>query len=90
MVKTNEKTPPKQSFRFDMADGLSQSPLTNGSDPRSEASRPRSSTLCSSHGETIKKELKDMQNKRRDSREQKEIKPEKISSPTTKSPMMDM
>lgn len=86
----NEKTPSKQSFRFDMADGLSQSPLTNGSDPRLDASRPRSSTLCSSHGATIKKELKEMQNKRRDSREQKEIKIEKLSSPTTKSPIMEI
>ncbi len=94
MLKVHEKTPSKQSFRFDMADGFSQSPLVTGSDIRPEAPRPRSSTLCSSHGDTIKKELKEIQNKRRDSREQMEQvkveKVEKLSSPTTKSPIMEM
>lgn len=76
-----------------MADGLSQSPLTAESDVRLEAPRPRSSTLCSSHGETIKKELKEIHNKRRDSREQPEFKVEKLekhSGSTSKSPIMDM
>lgn len=73
-----------------MADGLSQSPLTSSSNSRMEVPRPRSSTLCSSHGETIKRELKEMKNKRRDSREQMEVKLEKMPSPTAKSPIMDM
>ena len=81
-------------FRYDMSDGFSQSPLKREPDDRSEA-RPRSTTLCSSRGDTIKKELKEMQIKRREQTELKkdlkpEIKPEKISSPTLKSPIMDM
>lgn len=75
-----------------MADGLSQSPLTSGSKTQLEVPRPRSSTLCSSHGETIKKELKDIQNKRKDSRDKLETSKhvEKVPSPPAKSPIMDM
>jgi hypothetical protein len=78
-------------FRYDMSDGFSQSPLKREPDDP----RPRSTTLCSSRGDTIKKELKEMQIKRREQTESKkdlkpEIKPEKISSPTLKSPIMDM
>ena len=83
-------------FRYDMSDGFSQTPLKREPDDRSEtASRPRSTTLCSSRGDAIKKELKEMQIKRREQTESKkdlkpEIKQEKISSPTLKSPIMDM
>ena len=70
-----------------MTDGFSQSPLKREPDEQSEGPRPRSTTLCSSHGDTIKKELKEMQTKRR---EKTELKPEKVSSPTLKSPIMDM
>lgn len=50
--------------------------------------RPRSSTLCSSHGDTIKKELKDIKNKRRTDSEQDGA--AKEDSESGKTPILDM
>jgi len=75
-------------------DGLSQSPFTpvapaavNHRPPESPI-RPRSSTLCSSHGDTIKKELKDIKNKRRTDSEQDGA--AKEDSESGKTPILDM
>jgi hypothetical protein len=95
----SDKTPSKQAFRFDMTDGLSQSPLKSEQESPStrrasetSCGRQRSSTLCSSHGDTIKKELKDIQNKRRTSREQQEQEAAAAAeqSTTRKSPIMNL
>jgi len=95
----HDKTPSKQAFRFDMTDGLSQSPLKPEQESPStrrasetSCGRQRSSTLCSSHGDTIKKELKDIQNKRRTSREQQEQEAAAAAeqSSTGKSPIMNL
>ena len=82
MTTANESTPTKQVFRFDTNGGsLSQSPLvyrppssnsssSNSNDTQSlSSSRPRSSTLCSSYGETIKKELQDIEKSRKKSQQ---------------------
>lgn len=87
LLQASDKTSTKQSFRCDT--GLVQSPLASESDTLQEAIRPRSSTVCSSHGETIKKELQEIKNKRRNSKERMETKDKKIPSPV-KSPIMEM
>ena len=93
----NETTPSKQVFHFDGR--LSQSPLSEAAENRKvEINRPRSSTLCSSHVDTIKKEL--MEIKRRTSRQEKEdvvnnkqenaVMVDKEVSPPSTSPIMNM
>ena len=94
ILQTVDRTPTKQTFRFDIVDGLSQSPLAPAAPaavnhrPPESPIRPRSSTLCSSHGDTIKKELKDIKNKRRTDSEQDGA--AKEESQSGKTPILDM
>ena len=90
---TDESTPTKQAFRFDMSGGFSQSPLNGPLSPtdthiqveRADSMLPlprqRSSTLCSSYGETIKKELKDIQKRKKIVHEDEAILPQKTDPP---------
>ena len=88
-IKGIEKSSSKQCFQNNVDSRSNQSIVTKESDTQPETIRPRSSTVCSSQGETIKKELQDLKNKRRDSKERMETKGGKVPSPV-KSPIMEM